>query len=235
MHFFANPHRFLGLAKHLSLPLLLLGSLLAAIGSYAGLRLVPPELYQGEAVRILYIHVPSAMLGMGGWLGIAVASLSVLVWRHPLAGIAARASADVGMVFTALCLVTGSLWGRPSWGTYWQWDGRMSTMLILLFMYLGYTSFAKLQEEAGGNMRLNALYGLFGALILPVIHFSVEWWNTLHQANKLDMPWEMAWPLWCLSLPGLSLVFAGLMLVRMRLYSARVLYEARLLRMAEGR
>ena len=116
-----------------------------------GLFAAPPERFQGETVRILYIHVPAAWLAMGGWTGIAVASLMQLIWRHPLAAVAARAIAVPGAVFAAICLVTGSLWGRPTWGTYWEWDGRMTSMLVLLFLYIGYIALAGAEKEKGGE------------------------------------------------------------------------------------
>ena len=136
MHILANPARFLKIARPLTPWLGWGGGALAALGIGAGLFVAPPDYLQGESVRILYLHVPTAWLGMAAWAGIAIASLMQLVWRHPLAGIAARAMAVPGAVFTFICLASGSLWGRPTWGTYWQWDGRMTSMLVLLFLYL---------------------------------------------------------------------------------------------------
>src|SRR6185503_328842 len=138
MHALANPARFLRLARPLTAWLLLVGLALAFAGMAAGLTLTPPDYLQGETVRILYIHVPSAWLGMTGWAGIAAASVSQLVWRHPLAAVAGRAVAPAGATFSAICLITGSIWGRPTWGTWWEWDGRLTSMLVLFFLYLGY-------------------------------------------------------------------------------------------------
>jgi len=126
MHALANPTRFLAFARPLTVWLGWSGAILIAAGLAGGLFLSPPDYLQREIVRIMYVHVPSAWLGMAGWAGIAAASLAQLVWRHPLAAVAARATAVPGAVFTALCLVTGSLWGRPTWGTYWEWDGRLT-------------------------------------------------------------------------------------------------------------
>src|SRR3954469_17033581 len=137
MHALANPTRFLRFARPATMWLLLIGRALAGGGMAAGLTLTPPDYLQGETVRILYIHVPTAWLGMAGWSGIAISSITFLVWRHPLAMIAAGAIALPGAVFAALCLVTGSIWGRPTWGTWWQWDGRLTSMLLLFFVYLG--------------------------------------------------------------------------------------------------
>ena len=134
MHAFANPARFLRFARPATTWLLLIGLALAGFGILAGLTLTPPDYLQGETVRILYIHVPSAWLGMAGWMGIAAASISQLVWRHPLAAVAGRATAPAGATFAAICLMTGSIWGRPTWGTWWEWDGRLTSMLVLFFM-----------------------------------------------------------------------------------------------------
>ena len=136
-------------------------------------------------MRILYVHVPAAWLAMAGWTGIAIASLMQIVWRHPLAAVAARALAVPGALFTALCLATGSLWGKPTWGTYWEWDGRMTSMLVLLFLYLGFIALAGAEKEKGGEGRLTAIFGLVGAVNIPIIHYSVIWWNTLHQGEHL--------------------------------------------------
>jgi len=142
MHRFANPARFLGIAKPLT-PLLLWAGLVLAIGACAwGLTMVPAERLQGHSVKIIFVHVPAAWLGMAGWTGIAIASIIQLVWRHPLAGVSARAIAVPGAMFAALCLITGSIWGRPTWGVWWVWDGRLTSMLVLFFLYLGYIALA---------------------------------------------------------------------------------------------
>ncbi|MEY4721856.1 MAG: hypothetical protein RIQ46_1581, partial [Pseudomonadota bacterium] len=142
MHGYANPARFLRLARWLTPLLLVAGLVVAGIALGWGLFVAPTERLQGETVRIVYLHVPTAWLGMGGWTAIAVASLTELVWRHPLAAIAGRAIAAPGALFTAICLATGSLWGRPAWGTWWVWDGRLTSMLVLLFLYFGYIALA---------------------------------------------------------------------------------------------
>jgi heme exporter protein C len=210
--------------------------LLALLGAGAGLFRAPPDYLQGEAVRILYLHVPSAWLGMAGWLGIAIASLMQLVWRHPLAGIAARAIAVPGAIFTAICLASGSLWGRPTWGTYWQWDGRMTSMLVLLFLYIAYIALADADRERDGEGRVTAIFGLVGAINLPVIHYSVLWWRTLHQGQSLSLKGskiapEMLWPLLAAAL-GLALLFGAIVLMRMRAMLARQKVDARLRRIA---
>src|SRR3712207_5962942 len=236
MHIYANPARFLRLARPLTGWLGWGGALLIALGLGAGLFLAPEDYLQRDSVRIMYVHVPAAWLGMGGWTGIAVASLMQIVWRHPLAAVAARAIAVPGMLFTALCLVTGSLWGRPTWGTYWEWDGRMTSMLVLLFLYVGYIALGEADRERGGEGRITAIFGLIGAINIPIIRYSVEWWNTLHQGTSIgvrvsSIDGSMLWPL-LLSALGFSLLFGAIVLMRMRAALARQKVEARLRRMA---
>jgi heme exporter protein C len=236
LHALANPARFLKIAKPLTPMLFWPGVALALFGAWAGLTQTPPDYLQGETVRVLYIHVPSAWLGMGGWSGIAVASLAYLVWRHPLAAIAARAIAPVGATFAALCLVTGAIWGRPTWGTYWEWDGRLTSMLLLFFVYLGYMALVRADAERGGDGRIPALYGVAGTVLLPIIRYSVVWWNTLHQGESIGLTSStidasILWPLW-FTLSGFSLFFAGVVLMRMRALLAGAKAEARMRRMA---
>jgi heme exporter protein C len=175
---------------------------------------------------------------MGGWSGIAISSIMLLVWRHPLAGIAARAIALPGAVFAALCLMTGSIWGRPTWGTWWQWDGRLTSMLLLFFVYLGYMALAKADADRGGDGRVPALYGLAGSVLLPIIRYSVIWWNTLHQGpsiglTKSTIDGAILWPL-PIMLAGFTFVFAGIVLMRMRTLLATAKAEARMRRMARA-
>lgn len=236
MHALANPARFLRLARPLTMIFGIGGALLIAVGSYAGLVMTPPDYLQGDAVRILYIHVPAAWLSMAGWSGITLASLAQLVWRHPLSGVAARAIAVPGAMFTAICLLTGSIWGRPTWGTYWQWDGRMTSVLVLLFLYIGYIALAASSAERGSVSRVTAIYGLVGAINLPIIKYSVAWWNTLHQAPSITLRGssisaELLWPLGFTVL-GFSFLFGAIVLMRMRAILAGAKVEARMARLA---
>ena len=237
MHAFANPARFLKIARPLTGWLLGVGLALTIAGALGGLLITPPDYLQGETVRILYIHVPAAWLGMAGWGSIAAASISQLVWRHPLAAVAGRAVAPVGATFAALCLATGSIWGRPTWGTWWEWDGRLTSMLILLFLYLGYIGLAAAERERGGEGRMAALFGLVGAVNLPIIHYSVLWWRTLHQGQSLSLGGgstiapELLWPL-PLTVIGFTAIFAAVTLMLMRADLARLKTEARLRRNA---
>lgn len=237
MHGYANPARFLKIARPVTGWLLGVGALLLAAGIYGGLFVTPPDYLQGETVRILYIHVPAAWLGMAGWASIAAASISQLVWRHPLAAVAGRALAPVGATFAALCLATGSIWGRPTWGTWWEWDGRLTSMLILFFLYLGYIALASAERERGGEGRMAALFGLVGAVNLPIIHYSVLWWRTLHQGQSISITQgssiapELLWPL-PLTMIGFTAIFTAVTLMRMRAELARQKLEARLRRSA---
>lgn len=236
LHTLANPARFLKLARPLTPILFWVGVGLIGIGVWGGLTRTPPDYLQGETVRILYIHVPTAWLGMGGWSGIAISSLVFLVWRHPLAMIAARAIALPGAVFAGLCLATGSIWGRPTWGTWWQWDGRLTSMLLLFFVYLGFMALVRADDERGGDGRIPALYGIAGSVLLPIIRYSVVWWNTLHQGQSIGLTKStidssILWPLW-FTLGGFTFFFAGIVLMRMRTILARTKAEARMRRMA---
>jgi heme exporter protein C len=242
MHRFANPARFLRIARVLTPVLTIGGILLTAAGLYIGLFASPPDYQQGDSVRIMYVHVPAAWLASGGYLGLAVASAVALVWRHPLAGIAARAIAPVGALFTAICLVTGSLWGKPTWGTYWVWDARLTSMLVLLFLYIGYLALASAEDERNGGDPAQgkgaAILALVGVVNLPIIKFSVEWWHTLHQGPSITLTKSAIDPAMLLpllvSLAGFTLVFGGVVLMRMRTALARARTAARERRTAEA-
>lgn len=236
MHALANPTRFLRLARPLTMPLLWIGLLCVAVGAYAGLFITPSDYLQGDSVRILYVHVPAAWLGMGGWTGLALASAAQLIWRHPLAGVAARAIAVPGALFTALCLATGSIWGRPAWGTWWEWDGRMTSMLVLLFLYFGYIGLANAGEGRVSVSRATAIFGLVGAINIPIINRSVVWWNSLHQGPSITLRGssianDLLWPLG-LTVIGFSLIFGAIVVMRMRANIAEAKRELRLRRMA---
>lgn len=242
MHAFANPRRFLGIARPLTPWCFWGGVALILAGSLAGLFMVPADYLQGDSFRIIYIHVPAAWLGMGGWSGLTIAAIFQLVWRHPLAAIAGRATAVPGALFTAICLATGSIWGRPTWGTWWEWDGRMTSMLILLFLYLGYIALGRASAEnaeVGGVSRVTAIFALVGAINLPVIHYSVTWWNSLHQGQSISVTGgssidgSMLWPLG-LTVLGFTLWFVAIVLLRMRAILAETRIEARMRRLARA-
>jgi heme exporter protein C len=239
MHRFANPARFLRIARWATPITLGLGLILTSIGLWIGLFDSPPDYQQGESVRIMYVHVPAAWLGSAGYFGLAVASATALIWRHPLATIAARAIAPAGAAFTAICLVSGSLWGKPTWGTYWVWDARLTSQLVLLFLYLGYLALSASEGESGENRKGAAILALVGAINLPIIKYSVEWWNTLHQgssinvlAGKSSIAPAILTPL-LVSVAGFTLLFAAIVLMRMRALIAEQRVEARSRRLAE--
>jgi heme exporter protein C len=217
----ANPTRFLAFSGAL-LPWLW-GAALAglALGLYLSFFVAPPDYQQGETVRIMFIHVPSAWLSMFGYLLMAVAALGTLVWRHPLADVAAKAIAPVGAAFTFLALTTGSLWGRPMWGTYWVWDARLTSVLVLFLMYLGLIALWRAVEDPGRAGRVVAVLTLFGVVNLPIIKFSVDWWNTLHQPASVfrvggpTIDASMLWPLMVMAV-AMTLLFLALVVMAMR-------------------
>jgi heme exporter protein C len=180
----ANPTRFLALVNRLLPWLAAATAVLFLLGLYRAVG-APDDYQQGATVKIMFLHVPSAWLGMFGWSVMSVAALGTLVWRHPLADVAGKAAAPLGAAFTFICLITGSLWGRPTWGTYWVWDARLTSMLVLLLLYLGVLALYWTAEDPGRGARAAAILSLVGAVNLPIIKFSVDWWNTLHQPASI--------------------------------------------------
>lgn len=181
----ANPTRFMDLTGRV-LPWLWGATGIAiAIALYLGLFVAPADAVQGEVARILFIHPPAAWLAMGCYGVMSVAALGTLVWRHPLADVTQKAAAPIGAAFTLIGLVTGSIWGRPTWGTYWVWDARLTSFLILFIMYLGLIAVWRAVEDPGRAARAVSVLTLVGSINLPIIYFSVHWWNTLHQGASL--------------------------------------------------
>lgn len=221
MQRFANPARFRRLADRFQPWIAGAMVLTLALGVYLSLFVAPPDYQQGETVRIMFVHVPSAWLALFIYLVVAAASFVGLVWRHPLAHVAARAASPIGACFTFLALVTGSLWGKPMWGTWWVWDGRLTSVLVLFFLYLGHMALLNAFENSERGQRSAAILALVGVVNLPVIKFSVEWWNTLHQPAsvlRLDGPTidpSMLWPLLVMAL-GFKLYFLLVLLIRMK-------------------
>jgi len=181
----ANPSRFLKLAEILIPTLGGLTAVVLGLGLYLSLFVAPPDYQQGETVRILYLHVPAALLITLIYLIMVSAALGTLVWRHPLADAAQKAAAPLGAGFTLLCLGTGSIWGKPMWGTWWVWDARVTSVLVLFLIYLGLIAIWRTIEDPGRAARVAAIFTLVGAVDLPIIKFSVDWWNTLHQPASL--------------------------------------------------
>src|SRR5665213_278648 len=181
----ANPTRFISLSGKVLPWLAAATALLFVAGVYFAFFATPPDYQQGETVRIMYVHVPAAWLSMFGYGVMAVAALGTLVWRHPLADVTAKAAAPLGAAFTFLALVTGSLWGKPMWGTWWVWDARLTSELVLLLMYLGLIALWQAVEDPGRASRVVAVLTLVGSINIPIIKFSVDWWNTLHQGESI--------------------------------------------------
>jgi heme exporter protein C len=176
----ANPSRFLALTGRV-LPWLAAATVVAFAIGIGQAYVAPDDYQQGATVKIMFIHVPAAWLGTFAWMLMSVAALGTLVWRHPLADVAAKAAAPIGAAFTLMCLITGSLWGRPMWGAYWVWDARLTSVLVLFLMYLGVMALWRTIEDPTRAARVVAVLTLVGAINIPIIKFSVDWWNTLHQ------------------------------------------------------
>jgi len=218
---YANPARFNRLASRLmpwfSWPagLLMMGAL------YFALIASPADYQQGETVRIMYVHVPAAWMALFVYSSMAIASAVGLIWKHPLAHLSAEAAAPIGACFTFLCLFTGSLWGKPMWGTWWVWDARLTSVLVLFFLYLGYMALNSAFDDPSRGERSAAILALIGFVNVPIIKFSVEWWNTLHQpASVVKMAGPaihatMLIPLLMMGV-GFTLFFFSVLLIRMR-------------------
>jgi heme exporter protein C len=217
---FANPTRFIALADRLVPWLAVIAMVILAIGLYMSFA-APPDYQQGTTVRIMYIHVPFAWLAMLCYSLMAVSALGTLVWRHPLADVALKSAAPIGAVFTALALVTGSIWGKPMWGTWWVWDARLTSVFVLFLMYLGIIALTRALDDVGRAAWAAAIITLVGFVNIPIIKFSVDWWNTLHQPAsvfRLDGPTidpSLLRPLLVMAV-GFTVLFFALHLTAMR-------------------
>ncbi len=222
LSYFANPHRFMAFSKSVT-PWFYIGAgALIAYSIWQALFVVSPEMYQGDSARIMFIHVPAAWLAMGSYAGMAVASFIWFIWRHELADTAAKALAPVGAAYTALCLATGAIWGKPTWGTWWQWDdARMVSVLVLFFLYLGYMALRAAMDTRQKAARAGAIIAMVGALNVPIIKFSVDIWASLHQGPSViraggpAMPAEYLVPL-LLGALGHALLLVALTFTAMR-------------------
>ncbi len=217
--FLANPARFMAVSRPLAPVLGAVAAVLIAVGVWTGLH-VPPDYQQGDTVKIMFVHVPAAITAMSAYAALGVASFFGLVFRHSLADAAAKAVAPIGAAFTFLGLVTGSLWGRPEWGAWWVWDARLTSFLILFLVYLAYMAVHSAFDDEQKGARMAAILGLVGLVMLPIVHFSVTWWNSLHQGStilasggKLAPAYRV--PFWCMWF-GYSFLFGALWLVRVR-------------------
>jgi len=222
MHKFANPARFMRIAEPI-LPWTSMGALAAILlALYFGIFDSPADYQQGETVRIMYVHVPAAWMALFTYTVMALASGSFLIWKHPLADLSAQAAAPIGAGFTAIALVTGALWGQPMWGTWWVWDARLTSVLILFFLYLGYMALVNGFDDPERGSRMGAILALVGFVNVPIIKFSVDWWNTLHQPasiSRLDAPAidpSMLTPLLLMAI-GFKLFFISILIVRIKI------------------
>ncbi len=219
MHRFANPNRFLRLAAAVRPWSGAAAAIFIAAGLYLALFASPPDYQQGEAVRIMYVHVPAAWMALMVYTAMAAASAAALIWRHPLADLIAQAAAPIGASFTFLALVTGSLWGKPMWGAWWVWDARLTSVLVLFFLYLGYMALCRAFDDPVRAGRAAAVLAVVGFVNIPIIHFSVVWWNTLHQPASVfrmggpTIAPEMLWPLLVMAL-GFACYFVTVLLLR---------------------
>ncbi|HHB82597.1 MAG TPA: heme ABC transporter permease [Devosia sp.] len=216
----AHPGVYLNWSAHLVVPLIVLTIVTFGIGLWYAFFNSPPDYQMGETVRIMYIHVPNAWLSQMVYAIMAVSAVGSLVWRHPLADVSMKAAAPLGAAFTAVALFTGALWGRPTWGTFWEWDGRMTSTLILFLMYIGLVALWSTFNDQSKGARTIAVFTLVGAINIPIIKFSVDWWNTLHQPSiisteGLSMPASIATPLLVMML-AFTLLFFTLHMVAMR-------------------
>jgi len=218
---YANPARFNRLASRLMPWFAWPAGFLILGGLYFGLIASPADYQQGETVRIMYVHVPSAWMAMFVYSSMAIASAVGLIWKHPLAHLSAEAAAPIGACFTFICLFTGSLWGKPMWGTWWVWDARLTSVLVLFFLYLGYIALNSAFDDPSRGERSAAILALIGFINVPIIKFSVDWWNTLHQPAsvvKMSGPaihGSMLVPLLMMAV-GFSLFICAVLLIRMR-------------------
>lgn len=221
LHYFANPTRFQRLSRRIEPWLLSAMVLCFAFGLYFALFASPVDYQQGHTVRIMYIHVPAAWMALFCYTAMAVAAAVAMIWKHALADVAAKATAPIGAAFTFLALVTGSLWGKPMWGTWWVWDARLTSVLVLFFLYLGYMALRDAFDEPGRGARASAILVLVGFVNVPIIKFSVDWWNTLHQPSsvlRMDGPTihpDMLTPLFLMA-AAFQLYYFWLVLVRIR-------------------
>ncbi|RST88272.1 heme ABC transporter permease [Aquibium carbonis] len=224
----ANPTRFVGFANAVVPWLAAITAAVLALGIWMAFA-APEDYQQGITVRIMYIHVPFAWLAMMCYSIMSMSAIGTLVWRHPLADVALKAAAPIGAMFTVLCLITGSIWGKPMWGTWWVWDARLTSVFILFLMYLGLIALTRALDDPGRSARAAAIVTLVGFINIPIIKFSVDWWNTLHQPAsviRLDGPTihpTMLWPLLICAL-GFSLLFftLHLMAIRTEIWRRRV-------------
>ncbi len=221
LHRFANPTRFLRIATVVQPWMAGLTIVVGGAGLYLGLFDSPADYQQGESVRMMYVHVPASWMALFVYTGMAVSAAIGLIWKHPLADLMAKSSAPIGACFTFLALFTGALWGKPMWGAWWVWDARLTSMLVLFFLYLGYMALINAFDDPSRGVRASSILLLVGVVNVPIIKFSVEWWNPLHQpasVMKLGGPSidaAMLWPLLLMAI-AYTTYYIWVLLIRVR-------------------
>ena len=240
MHALANPLRFSRLADAVFPWVAGATAALTPLALWLALVVAPADYQQGDAYRIMFVHVPAAFMATVVYALVAASAAAALIWRHPLAEVAGRAMAPVGAVFTAIALVTGSIWGKPMWGTWWVWDARLTSVLILFFIYLGYMALHDAFDDPQRGTRAASILAVVGVINLPIIKFSVDWWNTLHQKASIlrlggpAIDKSMLWPL-LLAMLVYALYFVAVSLLRIRTgLTERKIANLRALATAEG-
>ena len=215
-HYFANPSRFSRLSKILSPWFFGLTLFFLFLGLWFALFSSPPDYQQGETVRIMYVHVPAAWMSLFIYVTMTILSIFSLIWRHPIADLLCKCSAPIGAIFTLIALVTGSIWGKPTWGTWWVWDARLTSVFILFLIYMGHIGIVRSIEDKEKGAKASAILTLLGAFNIPIIKFSVDWWNTLHQPASIKLDGAS-------SIHSSMLLPLMLMLLVLLLYSALIL------------
>ncbi len=233
MQRFANPTRFVRITHFISPWCAALALGLILLGLYFGLLNSSAEMYQKQSVRIMYVHVPAAWMGLFIYSCMAAASVAVLIWKHPVAGMVARASAPIGAAFTLLCLVSGSFWGRTAWGGWWAWDARLTSMLVLLFLYVGYMALANAFDDPARGNKAAAILALVGWINIPIIKFSVDWWSGIHQPSLGKIAPDMLRPL-LLMAAGFTFYYLAVLSFRLRAEFARAKIRSLRIRQAQG-
>ena len=241
LHKFANPARFVRMSSAMLPWLVGLSAVMIGVGLYLGLFVAPADYQQGESMRIMFVHVPSSWMAMFVYSSMVVASATGLIWKHPVADLLAKASAPVGAAFTFLALLTGSLWGQPMWGTWWVWDARLTSVLVLLFLYVGYMALWEAFDDPQRGAKAAAILALVGAVNVPIIKFSVDWWNTMHQPAsviKMDGPAihsSMLVPLLLMAI-GFTAFYGAVVIIRtQREILARKVRTLRMAQVHQGR
>lgn len=223
MHKYFNPGKFLAITEKLFPIIVIITGVILTAGVYFALIKSPPDYQQGNAVRIMYVHVPAAWMALGGYVIVACFNCAGIIWKNPLSYMSAIAIAPIGAIYTGICLITGAIWGKPIWGTWWVWDARLTSVLILLFLYIGYIILYHAYDNKEHGAKVAAIFSIIGVINIPIIKFSVQWWNTLHQPASIIRSEGIA--IHSSMLTPLLLMFAAYIGVFLIIFSLRVKTE----------